>query len=393
MEKKVFLEKFEDIYKKISEFVGDDSNSACFSLDPDYDMDYGVDGIGNIVLNRESTFFPVSRLMSIKYRLEEYPANPYMLLVFEENVKLYMYWYHHSFSKNDRTHRINIEYEAHTWSNDDSERIIKAMRHGWQGWWDEIQDFIIDREKLIAYKGDGGAISIPEGVVIIKEEAFKHSDITDLRLASTVKEIGAQAFSECYFLQEVYLNNVQSIGDRAFEYTALNKVVLPESIKFLGKQVFAYTHMDTLDSIVNHSDVTVLDSQIMNFDDDYLDIDFEPYKPDVEAPSENSCQPFADAISIKQSSQDKMRACIDYYLEKILNSEHELDTKEVYKEIYTVVDKIDKWTYLLSPNYLNNVMVMKEEEGKLEVVSDLRELSEAILEMRHKIGVDDEYLE
>lgn len=85
-------------------------------------------------------------------------------------------------------------------------------------------------------------VVIPEGVTHIGYQAFGNSYMTTLSLPSTLQEIDAYAFSDCYYLTEVVIpSSVTKIGYFAFaDCDNLNKVTFSEGLEELGGQAFAY---------------------------------------------------------------------------------------------------------------------------------------------------------
>lgn len=73
-----------------------------------------------------------------------------------------------------------------------------------------------------------GAVTLPETVTLVEENAFKGSSITRAYMAkcSALTEIQAFAFSECANLVQVTLpRSLVTIGERAFHYCGKLKVV------------------------------------------------------------------------------------------------------------------------------------------------------------------------
>ncbi len=60
---------------------------------------------------------------------------------------------------------------------------------------------------LNEYTGSDTDVVIPDGVVVIKTEAFSNLPISSLRLPNTVKEIETCAFSECGHLKTVTIED------------------------------------------------------------------------------------------------------------------------------------------------------------------------------------------
>lgn len=92
-------------------------------------------------------------------------------------------------------------------------------------------------------------ISIPDGIEIIGENAFKNaSNLTKVTISGTVKNIGSGAFYDCYDLTEVVLNEgTENIGGGAFSGTKLKKIKLPKSIKSIGDSAFSGTDLNCVE--------------------------------------------------------------------------------------------------------------------------------------------------
>lgn len=104
------------------------------------------------------------------------------------------------------------------------------------------QDFLIAGDGiLIAYKGDGTRVEVPEGIRQIGPEVFQgHTEITSVALPDSLEIIGEAAFAECINLTEVSgMNEVKIIRDRAFYHCPLEWVVLPDTVESIGLGAFA----------------------------------------------------------------------------------------------------------------------------------------------------------
>lgn len=399
MEKRNFLSKFEEVYYKLAAY-NDENDEVCISGDPDYDMDYGVDNIGNIVIDRESTHFPIDRLLSIKYRIgKEVPKNDladallhtpdviygtYMLLTFENDVRLYVVWDVYSPSPMYRRRSICIGYGIHIWDENPSREIIKAMGRGWKGWWED-SEFIIDRNKLIVYLGNGGIVTIPEGVTKICEKAFIHSDLTTVIMANSTEIIEKEAFQANFGLNHVDLKNVRVIGDEAFSWTDIHEIELPETLEYMGKGVFEFTGIDSHGKIINHSNV-VIDRGL--FTEYNGDVESEWEEKEEETPRQNK-KDDSDKM-VRSITKDAMRPFINYYLYKIQNQQQEFENVIVNDEQYAIVDRIGMWAFLLCANDLEDILVMKdngEDEG-LEPITDGTVLALAKSKLISKIRED-----
>ena len=101
-------------------------------------------------------------------------------------------------------------------------------------------DFLVSGGALIAYRGHGANVSIPEGVRIIAAGCFKDvTSIKSLALPSSLISIGEEAFMGCTNLEEVsFGGNEEEILDRAFAGTQISVKDKPERIVNVGVGAF-----------------------------------------------------------------------------------------------------------------------------------------------------------
>ena len=101
-------------------------------------------------------------------------------------------------------------------------------------------DFLISGGVLVAYRGTGSSVSIPEGVRVIAAEAFKgHEEITAVTMPESLTVIGEGAFEDCTGLKEILLNRgLLQIKDRAFFHCAADEVEVPASVTEVGLRAF-----------------------------------------------------------------------------------------------------------------------------------------------------------
>jgi len=111
----------------------------------------------------------------------------------------------------------------------------------WKGSAGEGSNFLIVGDGiLLAYRGEGGTVSIPENVKVIGAEAFKgRTGITGVQIPDSVTVIGEGAFEECNHLQNIALGNgVTQIRDRAFAGCPIATVMIPASVEKIGLRAF-----------------------------------------------------------------------------------------------------------------------------------------------------------
>lgn len=86
-----------------------------------------------------------------------------------------------------------------------------------------------------------GVLTLPSGISIIENEAFAgQTELTEVILPDTVREIGAAAFAGCENLRRIVLpEGLHTIGQGAFlDCTALREIVLPESLHRIESMAF-----------------------------------------------------------------------------------------------------------------------------------------------------------
>ena len=113
--------------------------------------------------------------------------------------------------------------------------------------WKDIEDgkdfLIAGDDILVAYKGFGGDITIPNGIKKIGPAVFKgQTRLKSVAFPETVTEIGEDAFNGCTSLKSVELPTyLETIEDRAFKDTRLENVIIPSSVKEIGLGAFDTT--------------------------------------------------------------------------------------------------------------------------------------------------------
>ena len=101
-------------------------------------------------------------------------------------------------------------------------------------------DFEIEGGVLKRYRGNGGAVVIPDKVTSIGDRAFmQRLNMTSVTIGNNVISIGDSAFSQCLNMTSVTIgNNVTSIGESAFFNTGLINVIIPDSVTSIGTWAF-----------------------------------------------------------------------------------------------------------------------------------------------------------
>jgi LPXTG-motif cell wall-anchored protein len=108
---------------------------------------------------------------------------------------------------------------------------------------DGTEDFLISSGALIAYRGQGETVEIPEGVTIIAAGVFAEQEaITSVTLPSTLLVIGEGAFAGCSQLTQIRGgSNVTDIQDRAFQGCPLETYEVSSSVRQIGYGAFDFT--------------------------------------------------------------------------------------------------------------------------------------------------------
>ena len=103
-------------------------------------------------------------------------------------------------------------------------------------------DFLIEGGVLIAYRGSGASVTVPEGVRVIAAEVFAgHGEITEVNLPDSLLVIGEAAFENCGSLETIHFGmSVEEILDRAFLGTraAAGTATVPFTVEKLGLKAF-----------------------------------------------------------------------------------------------------------------------------------------------------------
>ena len=126
-------------------------------------------------------------------------------------------------------------------------------------------DFEIKNGELIKYKGEGGKVTVPDGVTRIGDRAFYNcgalesvvvtgkvkvigenafyncAELKSVELPESIIRIGMSAFENCKSLETINIpDSVTEIGDWAFRgCEALKSIFIPDSAKRIGEKAFA----------------------------------------------------------------------------------------------------------------------------------------------------------
>ena len=105
-----------------------------------------------------------------------------------------------------------------------------------------MNDFVIENDVLIQYKGQEKEITVPNRIKIIGDRAFWNAvSLKQVELPDSVEIIGESAFAGCINLRKIKISlNLKVIGHYAFEECeSLNNIKLPSSVEYIGELAFA----------------------------------------------------------------------------------------------------------------------------------------------------------
>ncbi len=117
----------------------------------------------------------------------------------------------------------------------------KDVQAAWDG------DFNIEGGVLTEYKGNGGAITIPNTVTAIGSYVFKNrDDIVSVTIPTSVRSVGQGAFYDCDGLASVEfqvdsngVSQVSLIDWYSFYHcNSLSKILIPEGVATIGSYAF-----------------------------------------------------------------------------------------------------------------------------------------------------------
>lgn len=112
---------------------------------------------------------------------------------------------------------------------------------GWKANAGEAGEFLIVGDGiLLAYRGKGGAVAIPDSVKVIGPEAFQGlGSINSVHIPDSVSVIGEGAFDGCTNLTSISgAECVRQIRDRAFAGCPIRTVTIPASVEQIGLRAF-----------------------------------------------------------------------------------------------------------------------------------------------------------
>ena len=99
-------------------------------------------------------------------------------------------------------------------------------------------EFIVVGNALVAYNGNGGKVTVPDGITEIGARAFFGTAVTEVNL-NKATIVGEYAFAQCAKLASVDIGNVTSMGNYVFYGCySLEQIALPTAITALPVGTF-----------------------------------------------------------------------------------------------------------------------------------------------------------
>ncbi|MDE7247383.1 MAG: leucine-rich repeat domain-containing protein, partial [Lachnospiraceae bacterium] len=111
----------------------------------------------------------------------------------------------------------------------------------WKGSAGEGSNFLVVGDGiLLAYRGQGGDVAIPDNVKMLGAEVCKgRTGITGVQIPDSVSVIGEGAFEDCHNLENIRGGNgVRQIRDRAFAGCPVKTVTIASSVEQIGLRAF-----------------------------------------------------------------------------------------------------------------------------------------------------------
>lgn len=145
-----------------------------------------------------------------------------------------------------------------------------------------------------------GDIEIREGTTLMGEDAFGMSDITSVKLPSTLKSISKLGFYWCKNLNNVVIpGNVKEIGDNAFSWCeSLSNLTISEGVEHIGTA--AFFRCNSLNEVTIPKSVTQIDMHAFGWD----------YVNDYDVRNENLVIKAYSGTAAEQYARDNGFKCI-----------------------------------------------------------------------------------
>ena len=80
---------------------------------------------------------------------------------------------------------------------------------------------------------------VPEGMTKLDIRCYLNSDVQEIVLPSSIREIGWDAFKGCTKLKAITLaEGLENIRASSFKNTPIERIVIPKTVKLIGDHAF-----------------------------------------------------------------------------------------------------------------------------------------------------------
>lgn len=147
--------------------------------------------------------------------------------------------------------------------------IIHKNSFNYYAYSNKEEEFVIKSGILITYNGEGGNVTIPEGVVLMNADAFDDCyNITSITFPSGMRSIPEDTFNGKGLSKVNLSDTIQYIGNSAFWYNPdLTYLVIPPSVKTIKSDAFNncrnLNYVEGLENVVNLEE-NAFETSIMN---------------------------------------------------------------------------------------------------------------------------------
>ena len=84
---------------------------------------------------------------------------------------------------------------------------------------------------------------LPDGIQVLGAQWFKNSEIQSVTIPASVREIGADAFHNCYCLKHVIFapgSELEKVGPNSFCNIEIEKIIIPKNVTEIKDNAFDY---------------------------------------------------------------------------------------------------------------------------------------------------------
>lgn len=164
-------------------------------------------------------------------------------------------------------------------------------------WFEQYpDDCVMVGDILYKYKGEGDAVTIPDGTRVIGASAFERcTPLTEITIPAGVEELRFAAFYQCTALQVITLpDTLKKIGELCFyNCTSLERAELPQSLTTLDAR--AFSTCTALEQMTIPQSVTEIGEMAVGY---YYDYNVNEYK------RAEAFTLYSDSDAVKQYAQE-----------------------------------------------------------------------------------------